>query len=273
MNDFYMHIPSNTINEGNTTSEFRTLLPKRIRLEGDWCVALVECQYPRTFYNLRNRLYVGRQKETEVAYFREPGEPMPTDILTDPRFGTFEMEEGYYKNANEICLMINKGFETIGKIEGWGKGDLSMFKADEEKNGRVQYVKSTVVNVVYLSETLAYMLGFLNQALEGSKHAEMPSDMRCGVDTMYVYCDVIEYQITGDSMQQLLRTVPVSGVFGETVVQEYTTPHYVRLLSKDFSTITFSIKDHVDRLIPFAYGTVILKLHFKNEGRIPARFY
>ena len=58
MSGFYLNLPSNTLTalgatRDNSSSEFLVRLPKDIRLNGDWEVALVEIQYPYSWDNLR----------------------------------------------------------------------------------------------------------------------------------------------------------------------------------------------------------------------------
>jgi len=54
---FYITIPSNT-HEDNTASNFRIVLPQRIRLEGEWEVGLAEIIYPNSWYHLTDDAYI-----------------------------------------------------------------------------------------------------------------------------------------------------------------------------------------------------------------------
>ncbi len=95
--------------------------------------------------------------------------------------------------------------------------------------------------------------------------AREPPDMRNGIDSLYVYCDIVEPQIVGNGMHQLLDTVAVSGNFGDIIDRRFSTPHYIPLLAKQFDSISFTIKDDLDRLIPFNFGKCIIKLHFRRR--------
>jgi len=127
-----------------------------------------------------------------------------------------------------------------------------------------------IVSVVRISEQLKYMLGFQDPNLynwEGYKdQAKYPVDMRGGVDALYVYCDLVENQIVGNVREPLLRILPVQGIYGEIIDQDFVARHYIPVLKKEFSTVHISIKSDRDILIPFLFGKVIVKLHFRSRA-------
>ena len=51
-------------------------------------------------------------------------------------------------------------------------------------------------------------------------------NMNRGIDAIYVYYDVIQTKLVGDSSMPLLSAVPLRGVFGEMVFKEYSSPVY-----------------------------------------------
>ena len=70
-----------------------------------------------------------------------------------------------------------------------------------------------------------------------SKEADNVVDMDQGFDTIYVYTDVVESRIVGDSLTPLLRSVPVDGSHGATVYDRFTNIHYVPLLYAHFKRL------------------------------------
>ena len=90
-------------------------------------------------------------------------------------------------------------------------------------------------------------------------------NMNQGFDTIYVYMDVVESRIVGDSLVPLLRCLPVRGVHGATVSDRFTNVHYVPLLRKEFATIEVDIRDDTGRRVPFEYGRVTVTLHFRRR--------
>ena len=122
-----------------------------------------------------------------------------------------------------------------------------------------------------LSPRLQYILGFDSTiVLNGEQDefvriAEHPPDLRAGFTSMFVYCNLIKPQVVGDASAQVIRVVNIKNAeFGENIEKEFTNPHYVPLLSKDFSSVEINIKDDRGNLVAFEYGKVIVKLHFRR---------
>ena len=67
--------------------------------------------------------------------------------------------------------------------------------------------------------------------------------MTRGFNTIYVYTDIVESRIVGDSLAPLLRALPVSGSHGATVSDRSTNIHYVPLLYSHFKSIEMDIRE------------------------------
>ena len=97
------------------------------------------------------------------------------------------------------------------------------------------------------------------------KEAEKVVDMDQGFDTIYVYTDVVESRIVGDSLAPLLRSLPVGGSHGATVYDRFTNIHCMPLLYAHFKLIEINIRDDTGRFVPFEYGKVTVTLHFRRR--------
>ena len=97
------------------------------------------------------------------------------------------------------------------------------------------------------------------------KEADDVVNMNRGFDTIYVYTDVVESRIVGDSLAPLLRALSVSGRHGVTVFDRFTNIHYVPLLYSHFKSIEMDIRDDIGRRVPFEYGKVTVTLHFRRR--------
>jgi hypothetical protein len=268
--NFYLTIPSNTRTAGakNTASHFRATLPRRIELKGDWECALVEAHYTYSYFNVRHETKDGKNYENNFVVKKQFDTSIPEDKEEKERTGTsgvtkvLAISDGNYNNVTELCDAINMSAQKEMNLP-------IMFTTNHVMNGRVYFQKPANVVAVTLSDTMAYMLGFANAKLSKSQRANGMGDLRNGIDQLYIYCSIIEEQFVGDSMEQLLRTIAVSGKFGDVVAVNYPIPHYVRVLCKEFSTIEFYIFDDSSRFIDFQYGKTVLKLHFRHA---PNRF-
>ena len=90
-------------------------------------------------------------------------------------------------------------------------------------------------------------------------------NMTEGFDTLYVYTDIVESRIVGDTLATLLRALPISGRHGDRVSDRFTNVQYVPLLCSNFHSIEVDIRDDMGRRVPFEYGRVTVTLNFRRR--------
>ena len=231
----------------NTLTNFVTRLPRRIELEGQWEVGLVEIQYPHNWYNVpsnTDRLMtlsrVGENSRIDMNYFEIPPGYYKPDVLLQ-RIKTLAAAA---TNQSEIYIVL---------------------EYDE-------------VDMTYVSELRGYMLdvGPHVSSLLGLERTYIPAQPHRGrvvmdidpIDSLYVYCDIIESRIVGDVLAPLLRVIPVKGKHGETILKSYENVHYVPLQRKTFQTMEIDIRDRTGKAVPFERGTLSVTLHFRRKRSI-----
>lgn len=101
------------------------------------------------------------------------------------------------------------------------------------------------------------------------KCAPYVANVKFGVpDKMIIYCDVVEPQIFGDNFARVLstlNTLPDSEAhFAKTYSTYFNTPQYIPVQTKKFEAVSIDIRDVEGKLMPFQYGTLSVKLHFKG---------
>lgn len=291
-NQFYLTLPSNTDDyPDNTTSVFRTKLPHRIALQGDWEIALSEIIYPHSWHNVMSdqTLWVHHNRLNKLLYCIVP--------------------TGYYKDEAVLCAALNESITNVLRKENTlaqqesltRKAAAATSQQDTAANKTaatrkepdfiqedslafmhfqyneplrrvtVRIANPDNVGPVVMSEQLKYVLGFRSLEVPnepGQRHrivADYPADLRGGFYAMYVYCDLVEQQVVGNTLAQLLRTVSVDGDFNSITTTIYNPPHYVPLLRKEFDQIEINIKDDSDRPIRFEFGKIIMKLHLRRK--------
>ena len=139
--------------------------------------------------------------------------------------------------------------------------------------------------VIYLSGKLALQVGFESDVVLAcrmdipskliSKHHKVlqfgkriqppnPVNVNLGFDILYIYTDCVEQQLVGDVQAQLLQNLCVNN-FDSIPIQttSFESPHYIPLARKDFDTIEINIRDETGRKVPFQFGRVVVKLHFR----------
>ena len=100
---------------------------------------------------------------------------------------------------------------------------------------------------------------------EERKHKEKVAvDANRGFNRLYVYCDAAEAIPVGDINAPLLRVVDAAGNFEDTIHRLYTTPQYVPVSKKEFST-EIDIRDDTGRPVPLEFGEAITTLHFRRS--------
>ena len=124
------------------------------------------------------------------------------------------------------------------------------------------------IDHISLSPQLGYVLGFETpQNIQNKEIAKYGSDLRGGFSSFAVYANgLTENMIIGNSLSSLLRVVSVSGATpGEYNEKIYDTPIYARVLPREINEIEIELRTLDNgRLVPFAYGTVLIVLIFKK---------
>ena len=85
---------------------------------------------------------------------------------------------------------------------------------------------------------------------------------------IYIYSDICSYQYVGDTYAPLLNivAVPSNVKFGDYVDINYSSPHYIPIISNVLDTIEINLKSDLGESIYFDTGKVLLKLHFRPKS-------
>ncbi len=265
--NFYLTLPSNTMTEfaQNTAAEFRVKLPYSIQLQENWEIALVELQYSKSWNNLESK------KEGNWILITMGAD---NDYYT----GLIELTipDGNYTDIKSLIKAID--IAVINWRPKNKKLDQQVFLPqifEISYNKTYKRVKlkfnTRAIKGVVLGLNLQYILGFGSQMSHAfTKHvniATYPPDITCNLNTLFVYTDLVEYQVVGNVLAPLLRTVPITGVYGETVGCVFLSPHYLRLRKKSFDSVEINIRDSSGENIGFQFGITIVKLHLRQQKR------
>lgn len=268
--EFYIVLPSNSSSDyfpGNTTSCFKTHLPRSLSLPGRWCVCLADMQVPQTF------LHVAREEErsfVEIHSSVEEREPLALDKVVDVKQWRERsvVASGIYTSIDDLVTAVNETRSFKGHLK---------FTYLPENGGRVQVKRicgeTCALHDFKLSRELSHMLGFtapLISLLKPGRSAmsDQPACLASGLpNLLFVYTDICEPYITGDMHSPLLNVVSIdvgNYMFGKTETKTFTTPKYIPLLHTNFEVIEIDIRDAFGRPAPFEYGTCTVTLHFKK---------
>jgi len=165
-------------------AQYTIKLPQPITFDGgDWEVALIKFLVPAIFDNVVRH----------TCYVKLIG---PEHTINNPT-SVYTVAAGHYNDDSLLRYLnhriVNKGVWFV------------------MENGKVELLNSGNFNV-YLSSTLMNKLGFVNMQDEGfggGRHiAENQPDINGEtVETLFVYCDILQHVIVGDVMAPLLHMV------------------------------------------------------------------
>ena len=83
--------------------------------------------------------------------------------------------------------------------------------------------------------------------------------------TIYIYCDIVEPQIVGDTSAQLLKSIPAEGRFGDIIAKTFTNIQYVPIRTKSFEVVEVLLRNDPGYPVPFERGKVVITLHFEKH--------
>ena len=248
--NFYLILPSNSSMgsfPNNKISHYTTALKQPLELDGDWEVALVSIEHPSRWENISSD-YCRFSAKTESGKWREGGVP-----------------PGFYSSNEDFVKALNDALYSMHNDAGMGQQPVQYNKYNEKA-----YMKLHPHFTVRLHDGIAQVLGYgETTTINGPDWAkpEYGVDVNHGVHSLYVYCDLVEDQIVGDSTVKVIRTIPLKhkpGVVAPLATHFHTdNPHYVPVSKRNTQTVEIHIRDDTGHDIPFIAGKVIVKLHFR----------
>ena len=249
MSDFYVVLPSNaSYNEfpNNKLHSYKVKVPRLLPNSGRWVVGLSEIQFPSTWYNVIGGFITVRWRADGTAI-------------------KFELPDGFYESITALMTVIKK-IVNNAKIN-----EKVVFYYDEIRNRVLLKVRESNGFGIGFSANLANILGFIRTTGElytEGIYIEKPADINDGLTALYVYTDVVEKRLVGDSMVPLLRVVPTEP--SRTKYQhkwiQFKNIEYVPAVSTNTDTVELNIRRDDGDIIPFDFGKVVVTLHFKKQS-------
>ena len=86
------------------------------------------------------------------------------------------------------------------------------------------------------------------------------------MNSIFVYCYLVQPPVVGDANVPLLRALPIEGKMGDLVTQTYTNIQYIRVQRKPFEEVKILLKYDTFNPVPFERGKVLAILHFRQEN-------
>jgi len=191
-NHFHLMLPSNAsmdIYANNTTAQYVTKLPRCIELNGDWSISLKEISTPLAFDNVVANYYKFTLKANEMEEAVEKS-----------------MQEGNYLTKDSIIDELNRLLSPCDDI-------IISFRLVTHKHTVRVRLMITDTFVIRMNRALSNMLGMGSEGvrdLSGIAYTapdEMHIPSQAQTTTLYVYCNILEHVIVGDTTAPLLQIV------------------------------------------------------------------
>lgn len=251
--DFYMILPSNVLTDAyldNKTSDYHTPMPQPINLTGGkWECALTEIFYPHTWYNIKGPL-----TQFEIRY--TSGSKRQRSSLEIPK--GYYTPSSFVEQFNKTLARVNTFHGRLEFIPAWGHLVITLNKGES----------------ITIHQDLSQMLGFVRKVFRRRKDSEddvlliasgKSVDLNASLHQIYIYSDIINETLVGNKFVPLLRIVNVRGSFGENIYTAFQDLHYVEVKTLTINSIEITLRDDQGNPVPFQYGKVIAKLHFRRR--------
>ena len=94
-------------------------------------------------------------------------------------------------------------------------------------------IKNSFQFALFKSLSILFGFGGTEHVIKKTTESPYAADLTV-VSTIYVYCDIVEPQIVGDTSVQLLKSIPAQGKFGDVIAKTFTKIQYVPIRTKSF---------------------------------------
>lgn len=259
MDSFYVTLPSNSsldIFPDNSLAHYFTQLSKPLTLQGAWEVALSSISYPRSWYDIESH---------HGAFKYRMG---PNESFTSVTFKDFRTREQPHRDImdwfRDACPNLTFDFQPkTGKMTVSTEVNEPFFEV--EATGRV----ATLMGFYHpVRESVPYFGGDREFELDGNRYTgDRPMD-RDPLHELFIYTNIIENQLVGDTSAPLLKTVASKGRFPQMQTFKYDRLEYHSVISSLISTIEIDIRDETGERVPFQTGRVVLTLHFRQKRSV-----
>ena len=300
INQFYLTLPSDSSMEvfpHNTLCCYTAKLPQAIHLDQDahWEVALVEMIHPTQIKNIvenQNTFTVEVYDEQLQKHLDERSivsDPFKTeDPKTKRSTYLITIPTGYYFSGQHLVTTLSTRFNTVfAKVLDKAKKSVTFEYNKVARRLMIKFSEDKLMAITFCPELYDILGGDLRLVkkkneipamtsnLDFAKYFRFPVEMNQGLNLMFVYSDVVEYNVVGHTSAPLLRVIPfkvdsaasADEEGGNTyhVHREFVHSHYLPVNKSYFDSVNITIKGELGQNIPFTKGKVTVKLHFQKR--------
>lgn len=185
-----------------------------------------------------------------------------TAFTIEQKEAIIKLRSGYYPKPIDLVNMMNAQIrKTVSQAQ-------ELFTYDIGRNRiNIQIKNSRFIKEVDISSCRA-LLGFRSSKFNGkiTHQASFPPELTRGIQTIYIYSNIIEPVCVGDSMVPIVASIPLSRKNqGLQEYMEFNIPTYNPVIQDPFKTVEIDIRDDAGApLNDFLIGKTNLRLHFRK---------
>ena len=247
----------------NTLSNFTIKLARTLEFNGEYECALSEIIFP-------NRLVNVREGHNMVDIHRF------TKKWTNSLKMRFKIPAGSYDSVSKVVAAVEN---IIGKSKYGGTGSrgrrVNAFTISYNSTTKRVTVTTKFNYAVHFGSDICYLLGFevgkLNakgfDSIDGTRTGEYYASKTGGLNTLYIYTDIIKEQIVGGIHSPLLRVINL----GQKENNEESTSmtmdrlFYCAMKRTNIDNINIQLRDDMGHLVHFEFGKVVVVLEFRPK--------
>ena len=289
--EFQITLASNVkSNARNKPHDFETTLAKPLDLPGDWEVALIDLSYPYRWTNLDKPLYVAiLTNPTEdindlvLDTFTRPEDQDLYRALTSqqglPRMWVrrlFRMPPGNYTVQDIADVILNHVGNYLKDIKNpkitINENTLKVKFEQDSKYAIATYTDNSVLKILGLSKQTKTIVTpgkpeveYIILETDHSVTSELTPKLK-RLTNMFVYSDIVELSLVGDTQAALLGYLPIQSKFGDQAYWSFNPPYYVRLREKLINTITIQLCYDTGGSFSIEEGKIFCRLNFRRVG-------
>ena len=251
---FYMTLPcsaSKKVYPENRPDNYTTVLAREVVLEGEYEVGLSECVIP----------------------YPHRGLPFRQSLLWC-EIGLHKEYQQFTLSQKNVYNVMESALETMTDLPRCSTGAPAFRFSMQQK----QVVLTVTANCSVLfnptNKDLAAIFGFSMGQCKAEKNRSLdfvaPNPFlmtQSMLQYVHIYCDVVEYNIVGDSMVPCLRTIPILPGDTRATVLRFESPHYVPVAQNRFSHVRVEFANDYGEDLRLSRGTSMIKLHFRQKKR------
>ena len=257
-----IHLASNDSTNyfpNNTSSNFIVKIPPHIfdsKTSKNVECALSQINFPNTYKNVRDGL-------NGISIYK-----VDKDNTENVQF--FKIPAGYYSSLNHLFHTI-KGI--VPPLADDAYGDKSKFAIGYDAIRQRSWVRVSQEFYVEFQLDIAKFLGFdANVKIKRDtkekrrQHSRYHPQVHGGLSTIFVYCDIIEHQLIGETSAPLLRILNWNHASKKlSISQTFSELFYVPIKSSDFDTIHIYLLDSLGYPISFENGHTFAVMEFREK--------